>query len=102
MAYSKTSYPNLFGDGNWTNYYKGSKLIATRDGNGPIKLTNHHGPAYDTLTRAKGYRYWEKHFPDRYYWDLPQELQDAVDMESATSGEFWDWTENILGKSYLA
>lgn len=87
-TYTKTSYYNLFLDGTWTNFYKGKTLIATRDGDGPITLTHHHGPAYDTLTRAKGYRYWWKHFPGRYCWELPQALQDALDMEPATCGTF--------------
>ena len=96
-TYTKTSYPNLFGDGAWTNYYKNSKLIATRDASGPITLTYHHGPKYDTLTRAKGYRYWEKHFSGRYYWDLPQELQDALDMAPATRGYFVDRNGHLCG-----
>ena len=43
-TYTKTSYPNVFGFGGWTNYYKNGKFVATRDGNGPITLTHHHGP----------------------------------------------------------
>lgn len=88
-TYTKNSYHNIFLDDTLTNYYKGGKLVATREGNGPIELTHHHGPAYDPLTRAKGYRYWEKHFPGRYYWDLPEALQEAIDMEPATRGHFF-------------
>ena len=96
-TYTKTSYPNIFTNGEWTNYYKNGKLIATRDGNGKIELLHHHGSAYDALTRAKGYRYWWKHFPDRYCWSLPQDLQDALDMAPATRGYFVDRNGHLCG-----
>lgn len=88
--YTKKVMPNLFGDGGWTGFYKNSELIATREDGEFIKLLQHKGPSYDTLTRAKGYRYWERHFKERYYWALPDLLQDAIDMPSATSGYFID------------
>ena len=41
------------------------------------------------LTRAKGYRYWEKYFKDKYVWQLPIELQNAVNMECESIGVFY-------------
>jgi hypothetical protein len=94
--YTKETYPNLFGIGSWTNYYKNGKLIAMRS-EGRLELVNIHEPAYDVLTRAKGYRYWEKHFPDRYCWSLPEMLQEALDMEPASSGYFVDRNGELCG-----
>lgn len=95
--YIKESYPDLFGLGAWTNYYKEGKLIATRIEGGKLELANQHGPKYDLLTRAKGYRYWEKHFPERYCWSLPEMLQEALDMEPASRGWFIDRNGEVCG-----
>lgn len=32
------------------------------------------------LTRAQGFRYWQKHFPRRPWWTLPAALQLAVNL----------------------
>lgn len=95
--YSKKTYSHLF-DGlePVTDYYKDGELIGYRE-NGKIVLYAHRKPAYDTLTRAKGYRYWWKHFPDRYCWSLPQDLQDALDMAPATRGYFVDRNGQLCG-----
>ena len=51
------------------------------------------------LTRAKGYRYWEKYFPNRYFWSLPEELQFAIDLPCGSSGVFYDANGELCGYS---
>lgn len=95
--YTKKTYINLFDDSTpVTDYYKDGELIGYRDKNG-IHLYGWHGPAHDPLTRAKGYRYWGKHFPDRYCWSLPELLQDALDMAPASRGVFVDRSGRLCG-----
>ena len=95
--YTKKMYPSLFDDyGPVTDYYKDGELIASKI-DGQIRLYHFHGPAYEVLTRAKGYRYWEKHFPDRYCWTRPEPLQEALDMAPASRGVFVDRSGQLCG-----
>ena len=68
-------------------YYKGGKLIAYKTAEGWEKFHSFEG-MYDMPTRAKGYRWWQEHFPDYYCWQLPEFIQMALDMEPRSEGEF--------------
>lgn len=94
--YTKIVFDIFFEENPFTVYYKNGEAIAIKDENG-LRLEKARGEQYDPLTRAKGYRYWEKHFPDQYCWTLPQELQDALDMPPATSGVFIDKNGELMG-----
>lgn len=97
-AYTIKRYPSLFeGIRDYTEYWKEDKLIATKWQDEGWQMHHISEEIYDTLTRAKGYRYWWKHFPDRYCWSLPQELQDALDMAPATRGYFVDRNGQLCG-----
>ena len=49
------------------------------------------------LTRAKGFRYWERHFPGLPCWLLPAALEEATDMEAHYKGEYLDRDGELVG-----
>lgn len=80
--YTKEVITNFFDDGTTTNFYKNGMLIASRKNSEPIKFYHRYYSLFDPITRAKGYRYWEKHFPNRACYALPKLLEDAVYLEA--------------------
>jgi hypothetical protein len=61
-------------------YRKNGRVIARSDEEGlkfesglPLKI-----PVI--MTRSQGYRYWEKHFPNRICYSLPALIEAAVDL----------------------
>lgn len=80
--YSKECYFSIFGDGCRTTYYKDGKKIAYSKSDGIITFVPSYTEKYSSITRAKAYRYWEKYFPNRVYWDLPKLLEDAIDLKA--------------------
>ena len=85
-VYSIVTIPAFFTKLPTRLYYKNGREIA-RSCDGHISLL----PSYHSkceLTRAQGFRYWEKHFPDRSRYTLPQVLQEAVDKPSHSFGQY--------------
>ena len=77
----------FFGTPNYTEFFKNGKLIAIRRGDA-WTMVGHVSKV--ELTRAQGYKYWERYCPNRIDWSLPQPLQDALEREPRTSGVFFD------------
>lgn len=69
------------------DFYRDGRLIG-QSRNGRVKRIQYTGERYDSMTRAKGFRYWTKYFKGRYCWDLPEALQEAIEMESRSHGSF--------------
>lgn len=69
------------------HFYRNGHLIGMSR-NGQVERIKSHEERYEPLTRAKGFRYWNKHFTGRYCWDLPEVLQEAVEMECRACGSF--------------
>lgn len=40
------------------------------------------------LSRAQGFKYWKKYFPNKRYWDLPIALQNAIDEPCHSFGYY--------------
>lgn len=80
--YTKECHFSLFGEGCITTYYKDGDAIADSLNNGNIIFIPTFEERYTPITRAKAYRYWKKHFPDRLYWALPELLADATQFEA--------------------
>ena len=90
--YTKRTFSALFSASPITVFYKDGVEIA-RKANGVLRLIpTYHAPI--ELTRAKGYRYWGKHFADRACYNLPQALQEAVEKEPTTWGSFFNKRHN--------
>lgn len=85
-AYSVETIPALFTDLPTRIYYKDSRAVGMSY-EGAVSLL----PSYSStceLTRAQGYRYWEKHFSNRNYYSLPLILQEAIDKPSRSFGQY--------------
>ena len=86
--YSKRVISSLFSTSPITVFYKNGVEVA-RKANGILRLVpTYHAPV--ELTRAKGYKYWGKHFADRACYGLPLVLQEAVEKEPTTHGRFFN------------
>lgn len=86
--YTKVYHPNLFTTGGYWEFYKGKTLAAIRDEEG-LRLV-HHVTFPPEITRAQGFRYWEKHFAERPYYALPEPLEEAINKEAIYRGHFID------------
>ena len=83
--------------GRTTTFYKGRKVIGRRREGNPIHLCVNHDCPEIELTRAQGYRYWQKHFPERVCWDLPFALYCAVCQEPRSFGTYTDKNGELVG-----
>ena len=61
-------------------YYKNGRIIARSDAEGLRFESGLPSKAPVVMTRSQGYRYWEKHFPNRVCYDLPALIEAAVDL----------------------
>lgn len=70
-------------------YYKNDVEIALRfpKDKKPILWTT--GSAPFEFSRARAYRVWKKYFPDYYDFQLPEAIQDGLDRECVSYGEFY-------------
>lgn len=97
----KTTVALFFDDnGYWKDFYRDGKHIACAhyDANGNRDFLDiYHESNPVILTRAKGYRYWKKYLRNFYYWDLPKEMQIAVDLPCVSSGTFYDKNGELCG-----
>jgi len=94
MSYTKSTTECLFG-GTYTRFFKNGELIATRDG-GKIELIPKYAHPIE-LTRAQGFRYWKRHFPERVCYALPALLEEAVDREPSSFGSFFNRNGEEIG-----
>jgi len=85
-AYTIDTAPTFFGDGIVRDYWKDGQLIGHTIGGTTRLLPRNHHKCY--LTRAKGFRYWKKHFPERPWYLLPSELADAVEKPPRSFGQY--------------
>lgn len=90
--YTKRTLSSLFSASSITIFYKDGVEVA-RKVDGILRLIpTYYAPV--ELTRAKGFRYWGKHFAGRFDWQLPEALQEAVEKEPATYGSFFNKRHN--------
>ena len=87
---------DLFSEGNfWRYYYRDGRLYGE---SGCYGLRLFPAPVSKVeLTRAQGYRYWAKHFPDRACYTLPEALQEAIDRPPVSSGYYVDHSGELVG-----
>lgn len=98
MSYTKIVLPRLFDDcARAVDFYKNGKLFAydCGDGRGIQIIPPVRNPI--ELTRAQGFRYWERHFPERACYTLPALLEEAVDREPKSFGIFFDRNGEEIG-----
>lgn len=81
--YEKTTW-TLFG--NSTTFLKDGVTIARKPEGEAISLTLASNgyikiPSAVRMTRAQGFRYWTRHFPNRSMWELPEIMQEAVCLD---------------------
>lgn len=78
--YTIKRYPSPFEDDETVEVHINGELRGIKYGNQWLLIRD---PVYPVeLSRAQGYRYWKRHFPDKPCWLLPQILQDAIDKEA--------------------
>jgi len=62
-------------------YWKNGRVIARSGDEEGLKFESGLPcKAPVVMTRSQGYRYWEKHFPNRICYDLPELVAAAVDL----------------------
>lgn len=86
--------PDFFGEGVSRNFWKNGELYGSSHGG--LHLT----PKFSSpckLTRAQAYKYWERYFPNTYWWELPQALQDGLDEPPRSFGTFVAKGGEIIG-----
>lgn len=94
--YTKKHSAGLFAT-DITYFYKDGYLIATRDSKGWHRYPNKLKGYGCSLTRAQGYRYWQRHFPGLPCWLLPEPLEEATDLEPEYKGEYTDKSGEVIG-----
>ena len=94
MSYTKRTTRSLFGD-DYVEFFKDGKLAAIRL-NGQLAIVPKYTAPIE-LTRAQGFRYWRRHFPQRVCWDLPTALVVAVETEPRSFGTFVDRNGALVG-----
>jgi len=95
--YSKSVF-NFFENCPHVLYYKNGELFGSRI-HGEFVPARPQFPAIShiELTRAQGFKYWEKYFPNRTVWELPLPLQEAIDRDCVSFGEFVDKNGELVG-----
>lgn len=96
MYTKRTIVDIFFGTPAYTEFRKDGELVAVRLGS-EWQFTRKLCPSSVELTRAQGFKYWERHFSDRVCWSLPQPLQAALDREPRTIGEYTDRRGERIG-----
>lgn len=90
MAYRIVETQDLFfGSGVHREYYKEGRLIAVSNCDG-IRYFGSVVVSGCDLSRAQGYRYWEKYFSGCIDISLPAPLQVALDKPCVSYGEYYD------------
>ena len=88
----------LFCSKAYTVIFKDGHRIARREeGEGWDYLPQMRKGHGADLTRAKGFRYWGRYFPNLPCWMLPAELEAATDLEAHYKGEYIDHDGELVG-----
>lgn len=88
------TYKSFFSDGVVKYFYRDGELIGRAEDS---KVTKHSTfGTFHELSRAQGYRYWNQHFPNRLFLDLPEALQEAIEKEPTTYGEYTNRNGEII------
>lgn len=88
------TYNSFFEDVIIKEFHKNGALIGlSRNG----KITRYATTIRYELSRAQGYKYWERYFPNRLLWDLPEALQEAIDKEPTAYGEYTNKEGETIG-----
>ena len=95
MAYSKHC-SELFSS---TTYYRNGRAFAIKRHNGTIHFINKPYSAPVEITRAQAYKYWERHFPGRCCYSLPEILQKALEKPCVSHGFFVNHLGEAIGYS---
>lgn len=91
---------DLFGS---VTYYRNGEQIGFRRFGGELQLDPFYryrlrgGGHPVELTRAQAYRYWSKHFPDEYFFNLPQALQEGLDRKPQSYGYYINRHGEMVG-----
>ena len=72
-----------------TVYFKDGKVVGRKQ-DGVMTLTPSFADNTVELTRAQGYRYWGKHFPNLPCYCLPDALREAINKEPWSCGAYFD------------
>lgn len=91
------SFYSLFVDSPSKNYYKNGELWAVSHNGNLFLIGRRHYQA--PLTRAQGFKYWKRHFPNWFYFDLPELLQEAIDRPTERYGTYIDRNGEVVGYS---
>lgn len=89
------TYESIFRKGTTKEYRKDDVLIGWSD-NGEVTRYKVTTVPYE-LSRAQGYKYWERYFPNRLVWDLPEALQEAIEKEPTAYGEYTNRNGETIG-----
>ena len=94
---TKVTYKdNLFLTGSYTEFKRNGELVA-QAWNGKIEMNSKAWNKATKLSRAQGYKYWKRYFPNRLCWDLPEALQEAIESEATTYGTYTNRHGEIIG-----
>jgi len=88
-------YSSFFSDATVKEFRRDGALIGWSEGEKITRYTVTTIP-YE-LSRAQGFKYWEKHFKGWLYWDLPKALQEAIEKEPTAYGEYTNREGEVIG-----
>lgn len=92
-------YEKYVGSYGTATFYKDGSCVAHRTRG---KLYHHKhftksiGMSTVYLSRAQGFKYWKKYFPNRRYWELPEALQNAIDEPCHSFGYYISKKDGII------
>ena len=89
------SYQSPFDESIVKEFRRDGMLIGWSN-NGEITLYTIRIIPYE-LSRAQGFKYWTRYFPNRLLWDLPEVLQEAIEKEPTTYGEYTNRNGETVG-----
>ena len=78
-------------------FYKGLALIAWTNPTGGFYRFDFTPKAGCDISRAQAYKYWEKYFPDKPCWLLPEVLQEALEKPCTARGAYKDRNGEWIG-----
>ena len=87
-------YKSLFEMPPYIEFWRDGQLIGIKRFNKIVLI--HHGEV-NYLSRAQGYKYWKKYFPDRYYYTLPDALAEAIAEPCKSWGYYTDKNGELVG-----
>lgn len=102
-----TKRNSIFSRGKRTLFYKNGVEIACRDDGEEINILWSFyadmqaqmvdADKYNTYRQVYGWRYWRKHFPNRFYYDLPKQIIELLDLPCDTYGTYINKAGEVVG-----